>query len=73
MFNHIENKHFENKVYAVLLGSVILLMIAFLMSCSTLNIVKSLYPEDNFIEEEVEDFIYDETGVEIDFTGSTPE
>ena len=40
----------------------------FLGGCSLL----SQYP-DSVIEERVEDFIEEETGIEVDFTGSTPE
>lgn len=44
------------------------LFLLFLSSCTFLN----RYP-DNPLEEIVEDVIEEQTGVEVDFTGSSPE
>lgn len=33
----------------------------------------SFYPQDNIIEEAIEQEIYDHTGIDIDFTGSSKE
>lgn len=33
----------------------------------------SMYPNDNFVEEEIEEVIMQKSGVNIDFTGSSPE
>jgi hypothetical protein len=33
----------------------------------------SMYPQDNALEERFESYIRDKTGIEIDFTGNSPE
>ncbi len=33
----------------------------------------SWFPDDNRLEEYVEDVIYEETGVQVDFSGDSPE
>lgn len=51
-----------------------------LMSLIMLSIISScsfpaswIYPDDNFIEEEAEDVILDQTGVKVDFSGYSNE
>lgn len=43
------------------------------LTLSLLLTACSFYPHDNFIEEAVEQEIYDHTGIEIDFTGRSKE
>lgn len=45
-------------------------MLIWMVGC---QLVKNNYPDDNPVEESIEDVIENKTGINVDFTGRTPE
>ena len=57
----------------VLLVFLFLVLMTHLCSCSGLSLVRSIVPNDSPLEEYIEDFIMEETGISVDISGDSPE
>lgn len=69
-FTEERERAMNTKIWMLLIGTLITFTFV-MMSC--FNVPLSWYPDDNNVEEFVEDAIMLKTGVDVDFTGSTPE